>query len=108
MHNRQTKELIEIINTRLKMIFQTSESCQNDTLWYNSMTTLLDQCIYDTKRAIHDFFKTKTIVNKKDNVIVNKKDNVIDLLIELHKTNVEIKDILSDFLVQYHNYEGKK
>ena len=104
MSNEQTKELIEIINNRLNMIFQTGESCQKDTLWYNSMTTLLDQCTYNIERAIHDFFKTNIIVNKK---IVNKKNEIVDVL-------NEIKDILSDFsitihnLVQYHNYEGKK
>lgn len=83
MNDKQTKELIKIVHTRLKMIFQTGASCQNDTLWYNSMTTLLDQCTYDIERAIRDFFKTNVIVNKN-------------------------KDILSDFFTQYHNYEGKK
>jgi len=98
MNDEQTKELIKIISVRLKMIFQTGVSCQNDTLWYNPMTTLLDQCTYDIERAIYDFFKTNIIVNKK---IVNKKDEIVNLL-------TEIKDILNDFLTQYHNYEGKK
>lgn len=58
--------LLEDIHNRLEITFQIGESSNDKTLWYNSITTLLEQCLHEVKLSIDKNSKIQQLLKVND------------------------------------------